>query len=562
GHFSYDNYDGAGVYTWADGNFYDGNFKNGASDGFGKRRYANGNYYEGYWQADKKNGNGKLNYKNGDVYEGSFYDDLKNGNGIFTWATGEKYNGGWRNDFRDGRGKMMFGNGDEYNGDWKEDSRNGVGTTKFKNGDVYEGGYYNAQKHGKGMLNLVSGESYNGNWKYDKKDGDGIMKFVSGATYEGSFVNDEMEGKGMYKYANGDVYTGFFSKGAKQGKGLLKYNNNDWYEGDFANDKLNGNGKFMQANGATTVGEFVNGKMHGNAKRLTDIGLYEEGFVDSAASKLIAGKIWLLDGSYKEGSFDKKTNALQGYGKEINAEGKLLEGKFANNKLVEKLSLEQYEKKYGQVTMNILPIWIRETIIVDSSEKSLEAFLSPKKNTDMVDESGKKSVKLSLKKMPTKMASMYEWNDGASKLFTMATGKSAKYLFRITNNEMSMVRFTVEKSMSSVNGKQADKKSFDTATYIPFIKMPTANNPLQWSYALGNETSTSMATLGKIVTASGEEDCLWLTQKTGSTERKFCFVKTKGLYSVEENGLPLLKQKAIGKNGKEQGTIEEQNTQP
>jgi hypothetical protein len=45
---------GKGVYKFANGDMYTGNFTNGKKNGVGKYNYANGDIYEGEWKNDLK----------------------------------------------------------------------------------------------------------------------------------------------------------------------------------------------------------------------------------------------------------------------------------------------------------------------------------------------------------------------------------------------------------------------------------------------------------------------------------------------------------------------------
>jgi len=67
---------------------YDGNYKqdNDIKHGNGKFSFANGNVYDGNWKDDMMHGNnGKLSYANGDVYDGNFKASMKhNGKGKYT----------------------------------------------------------------------------------------------------------------------------------------------------------------------------------------------------------------------------------------------------------------------------------------------------------------------------------------------------------------------------------------------------------------------------------------------------------------------------------------------
>jgi hypothetical protein len=50
---------GQGVYTWADGRMYKGEYKNDKKDGYGIYRWADGRTYEGWWYKGKQYGLGK-----------------------------------------------------------------------------------------------------------------------------------------------------------------------------------------------------------------------------------------------------------------------------------------------------------------------------------------------------------------------------------------------------------------------------------------------------------------------------------------------------------------------
>jgi hypothetical protein len=94
---------------------YDGErSENGMRHGTGTYTYPNGKYYKGTWKNDKKHGEGKLYFKDGEIsYEG-FYKDGK----------------------RHGKGKMTDKKGNKYNGDWVENKKHGKGVYKSVTGSV------------------------------------------------------------------------------------------------------------------------------------------------------------------------------------------------------------------------------------------------------------------------------------------------------------------------------------------------------------------------------------------------------------------------------------------
>jgi len=48
---------------------------------------------------------GVYHYANGGRYEGEYTANQRNGNGVYYYANGERYEGEWRNDKQHGKGK-------------------------------------------------------------------------------------------------------------------------------------------------------------------------------------------------------------------------------------------------------------------------------------------------------------------------------------------------------------------------------------------------------------------------------------------------------------------------
>lgn len=53
-------------------------------------------------------GKGRAYYANGDVYEGDFRDGVRSGQGIYFYKRKHKYEGSWVDNLKNGIGKMTF----------------------------------------------------------------------------------------------------------------------------------------------------------------------------------------------------------------------------------------------------------------------------------------------------------------------------------------------------------------------------------------------------------------------------------------------------------------------
>ena len=110
-----------GSNTFASGNKYVGEFKDGKIYGQGTFTYANGNTYVGEHKNGKRNGQFTVTLANGDKYVGGFKDDKLNGQGTYTFANGNKYVGEYKDGKRDGQGTQYAANGSIINqGIWAD----------------------------------------------------------------------------------------------------------------------------------------------------------------------------------------------------------------------------------------------------------------------------------------------------------------------------------------------------------------------------------------------------------------------------------------------------------
>ena len=113
-----------GTYTFASGNKYIGEFKDGKRHGQGTFTYAGKNAgvkYVGEFKDNKYNGQGTLTSPNGFKYVGEFKDMKFNGQGNVTYEDGDKYEGEFKDGNRHGQGTYTYADGDKRVGEFKDD---------------------------------------------------------------------------------------------------------------------------------------------------------------------------------------------------------------------------------------------------------------------------------------------------------------------------------------------------------------------------------------------------------------------------------------------------------
>ena len=86
-----------GAYTWADGNNYVGEFREGKLTGRGTYTLPNGEKYVGEFRDGKRTGQGTYSWVNGEKYVGEFRDGKRTGLGTFSWPNGQISKGIWEN---------------------------------------------------------------------------------------------------------------------------------------------------------------------------------------------------------------------------------------------------------------------------------------------------------------------------------------------------------------------------------------------------------------------------------------------------------------------------------
>ena len=85
--------------TWQHGDVYEGEWcaETERPDGEGVFVFADGASYQGQWKRGRRHGQGQERGREGDVYTGGWREDARHGFGLLEYANGSRYEGGWRN---------------------------------------------------------------------------------------------------------------------------------------------------------------------------------------------------------------------------------------------------------------------------------------------------------------------------------------------------------------------------------------------------------------------------------------------------------------------------------
>lgn len=324
--------------------------------------FPNGDKYLGNFNSSSEyEGEGIYFYANGSVFEGNFQNGQSNGEGTFVGPEG-KYIGHFRNDKFEGKGTLFYSNGDKYEGSFLEGERHGAGVFTEASGNQYVGNFQCGQFHGKGEYNYQNGDRFVGTF-HNGEYNIGTYYFSNGDKYKGPFSGGKPEGFGLFLYQNGDKYEGFVRAGVREGKGVgtmhVKYHFSNFYvivlnlillkdgtvySGYYVNDVPHGIGHY-QHNDFSYEGDFKRGKPDGFGKFQSNSGLnYEGNFKDFEFDGF--GKCVYPDGTIYEGQF--KNGKRNGLGKIIHAQGHIVEGRFENDvfkpaKLSRKISIEELD---------------------------------------------------------------------------------------------------------------------------------------------------------------------------------------------------------------------------
>lgn len=179
GQYKNNEFYGWGTFTWKDGSSYHGLWTNGLRDIFGTHTYQDF-VYTGEWRNDGFDGDGCIEYNNGNVLTGEFsmnrFDDP---NGFLHFTNGDEYKGEFQNFLFHGKGIFTYNDGRKYVGEWSEGEKHGEGIYYWPDGDIYKGTWIKGKRHGKG-IKIKNGVEENVEFKYGKKiKNDNYTNFMS-----------------------------------------------------------------------------------------------------------------------------------------------------------------------------------------------------------------------------------------------------------------------------------------------------------------------------------------------------------------------------------------------
>ena len=168
---------------------YDGEWIEDNRHGNGKYTYADGSYFTGVWKNNKKifasetvlpaercakSTVKREELKNGDVYEGEYKDGKYHGQGKYTSSKGWVYEGQFTDGQITGKGKITYATGAVYEGELLKGNKNGFGRITYTDGLYYEGEWKDDKKHGKSTYTQKLGSYtllYTGVWNMSKRTG-------------------------------------------------------------------------------------------------------------------------------------------------------------------------------------------------------------------------------------------------------------------------------------------------------------------------------------------------------------------------------------------------------
>ncbi len=138
--------------------------------------FSNGNKYIGEVNKDREpHGIGSLWWANGDRYEGFWKNGLYEGEGMYYFGNGMKHYGFFKDGEINGLGVRYYLEKGLYFGEWRNGRNNGKGIYIWPNGEKFLGSFKEDEIQGLGILTWLSGRKIEGIWS-DKGEGIGLSQ--------------------------------------------------------------------------------------------------------------------------------------------------------------------------------------------------------------------------------------------------------------------------------------------------------------------------------------------------------------------------------------------------
>ena len=250
------NRQGFGTMTYESGSMYEGGFSNNVyEDETGKSKYTwnDGEYYLGQWKNGERHGKGVFYASDGSVEYSMYENGLAVGQGL-KWVANRK------TAFRlvDGKETSEVSSGvaqkeakEKFDLPVPEVSATPSPPDKPVDSKPTQPGLFQRIFKGAPPLDEDGNPMFRDNSDWGSyigerdanghRSGKGKITYQSGAVYEGDFVNNKYEGQGTYTWDDGDEYVG------------------QWKDGE-----RNGKGTFTQADGTVEIAMFENGAATGD----------------------------------------------------------------------------------------------------------------------------------------------------------------------------------------------------------------------------------------------------------------------------------------------------------
>src|SRR5690606_1369761 len=118
-----------------------------------------GGRYRGALVDGRLQGQGRLDYANGSFYECEFKDGLFHGAGTWQGVSGDRYVGNFHQGQFHGMGELTYSNGSLYQGEFAHGRLQGSGVLELADAH-YRGEFLNDRYHGLGNLEWADGSHY------------------------------------------------------------------------------------------------------------------------------------------------------------------------------------------------------------------------------------------------------------------------------------------------------------------------------------------------------------------------------------------------------------------